>query len=228
MKKILLSFAVATVVFAFPSCKKSSPAPATNANVMFVNGCAGSVATDIDINNVKLASASNLPFLKNSGYQPVAAGSGVNFTFLLTATNTPLITFTESMSAVVNYSAFTGGLVTGTSTSYVFTQDDLTAPTSGMAKVRFINLSSDNLNTSCYIGSTKIDSNVGYKTCTPFFQVPATTGKVAMIDQVVLTSSGELTGQTLSAGKIYTFMLTGTASVSTGSSALTLTLINNN
>ena len=228
MKKLLLSFSVIALIAGFAACKKSSPGPTNNASVMFVNGCAGTVNTDVSINNTKLPAASNLAFLKNSGYQPVTAGAGVNFAFALTATGTPLISVTESLTANTSYSAFTGGLVTGTSTSFVMTTDDLSAPATGMAKVRFINLSADNLNTSCYMGATKLDSNIGYKTCTPFSQVSPITGvKIAMIDQTVLTNSGELINQQISAGKIYTFMLTG-ASTGTGTSALTLTLINNN
>ena len=227
MKKLLLSLSVIALVAVLPACKKNSPGPSNNARVMFVNGCAGSVNTDVTINNTKFAPGSNLAFLKNSGYQSVTAGTGVNFAFGLTATGTPLIGFTNDLTANANYSAFTGGLVTGTSTSYVFTLDDLTAPTTGKAKVRFINLSADNLNTSCYIGVAKLDSNVGYKTCTPFFEVSPTTAKVAMIDQTVLTASGDITGQQIVAGKIYTFMLTGTSS-GTLTSAITLTVINNN
>ncbi len=227
MKKALLSLSVLAVILAFTACKKNNPAPANTANVMFVNGCAGTVNVDVSVNNTKLNSASNLAFLKNSGYQSIAQGTAVPIAFALTATGTPLISATESLTTNAHYSVFAGGLVSGTSTSLVFATDDLTAPSSGMAKVRFINLSSDNLNTSCYVGSIKVDSNVAYKTCTPFFEVSPITAKIAMIDQVVLTNSGELSGQQISAGKIYTFMLTGT---STGSltSVLTLTLINNN
>jgi len=57
--------------------------------------------------------------------------------------------------------------------------------------------------------------------------VAATTGKVGMFDQVTPTNSGIITSQALVAGKIYTFIFTGTAA-GTGSSVLTLTPINNN
>ncbi len=69
MKKALLSLSVLAVILAFTACKKNNPAPANTANVMFVNGCAGTVNVDVSVNNTKLNSASNLAFLKNSGYQ---------------------------------------------------------------------------------------------------------------------------------------------------------------
>ena len=59
----------------------------------------------------------------------------------------------------------------------------------------------------------------------PTFQ--ATTAKVGMFDQVTPTNSGLILTQGLSAGKIYTFILTGT-STGSGTSVLTLTAINNN
>jgi hypothetical protein len=226
MKKLLVSFSVLAMVIAFASCKKNNPGPATTANVTFVNGCAGVANTDISVNSTKLVAASNLAFLKSSGYQPITAGTSVVFAFGITTTGTPLNSATESITAGSNYySAFSAGIVTNT--ALVFTSDDLSAPAAGMAKVRFINLSADPLNTSCYIGSAKLDSNIAYKAYTPFFNVAPTTAKIAMIDQTVLTSSGEISGQQIVAGKIYTFMLTGTSS-GTLTSQLTLTPISNN
>jgi hypothetical protein len=63
---------------------------------------------------------------------------------------------------------------------------------------------------------------------TQFFEVPTTvSAKVSMIDQTVLSSSGIINSQVLVAGKIYTFMLTGSVTGS-GSSQLSLSVINNN
>jgi len=222
MRKLLLAIVAVTV--GFTSCKKKeNPAP-TTASVMFVNGCAGTTGVDVAVNSV--SQGGNLAFLKNWGYKQITAGTSTSINFTLTNLGTPLTSSTESLAVGAHYSAFAAGLITGT--SLVFTTDDLTAPAAGMAKVRFVNLSSDTLSTSCYIGATKLFSDITYKSCTPFKEVAAASGvKVAMVDQTVLTSSGDLTGQNLAAGKIYTFMLTGTAK-GTSSSVLTLTMIGNN
>jgi Domain of unknown function (DUF4397) len=226
MRRILLAIVAVTV--GFTSCKKKeSPAP-TTASVMFVNGCAGAVNLDAFVNNTKLNEASNIAFLKNSGYKQVTAASGVNIVFSLTGQGTPLMNGTESLTIGKNYSAFGAGLVNNN--AFVFTTDDLTVPSAGKAKVRFINLSADNLNTDCYVAGVKLDSNITYKTCTPFVEVnPGTALKILMVDKVNASYSGELLGQTLAVGKIYTFMLTGTSAVgASGSSVLTLTMIGNN
>jgi len=228
MKKAFLALSVLAVIIAFTACKKTNSTPANTANVMFVNGCAGTNNVDVSVNNAKLTSASNLAFLKNSGYQSVTSGTAVPVAFSLTATGTPLINATESLTTNAHYSVFAGGLVSGTSTSLVFSADDLTAPASGMAKVRFVNLSSDNLNVSCYVGTPKIDSNVSLGTVTPFFSITAATGvNVLFQDPAFPTKLAQLATQNFSSGKIYTIMLTGTY---TGSltSVLTLTVINNN
>jgi len=229
MKKALLSLSVLTVMFAFAACKKNNPAPANTASVMYVNGCAGASNVDVSVNGTKLASASNLAFSKNSGYQSVTLNpTTTSIAYALTATGTPLVNGTETLTVNGHYTAFAGGLVTGTSTSFVFTSDDLTAPASGMAKVRFVNLSSDNLNLNCFIGSQKIDSGVTMGSVTPFFSVTATTSATLLLqDPANPTKLAQLTAQTYSAGKIYTVMLTGT-STGTLTSALMLTTISNN
>lgn len=227
MKKTLLSFSILAVIIAFAACKKSTPAPSNTASVMFVHGCAAGATTinlDGKANNAAVPGAANISFMKYSGYQNVTAGSNVLLSFFVTGLN-QLDSQSVNLTANAHYSAFAGGSIT--QPSFVFATDDLTAPSSGMAKIRFVNLSPDGLNTSCYIGATKIDSNVTYKTCTPFFEVSPTTAKVEMVDQAVLSNSGIILSQQLVAGKIYTFMLTGSATGS-GTSVLTLTAINNN
>jgi len=226
MKNVLLSLSVIAIV-AFAACKKSNPAPANSAYVMFVHGCAAGATTinlDGRANNATVPGAGNMVFLKNSGYQPVTAASSVALSFFVTGLNA-LNGATESLTANAHYTAFAGGSITAP--AFVFVADDITAPASGMAKVRFVNLSPDNLTTSCYIGTTKVDSNVAYQACTPYIQVAPTTAKISMIDQVVLSNSGQITSQAIVAGKIYTFMFTGTATGS-GTSVLALTAINNN
>jgi len=227
MRKVFLSFSVIAVVLGFAACKKKETAPATTANVMFVNGCAGASNIDVSVSGTKLAAASNLAFLKNSGYKAVTSGA-VPIAFSLTATGTPLINGSGSLTTGSNYSVFAGGLVSGTSTCFVFANDDLAAPASGMAKVRFVNLASDSLRVNCFIGTKKIDSNVSITAITPFYSITAATGATVLLqDPSAPTKLAQITGQNFAAGKIYTLMLTG-ASSGTGVSALTLTLINNN
>ena len=102
--------------------------------------------------------------------------------------------------------------------------DDLSAPSAGKAKVRFAMLSPGIGNSVAYVGSTTVDSNIAFGTVTDFKEV--NTGS-ATITAGVLPSVATLNNFTLSAGKIYTFIFTGTLN-GTGNSGLKLTAINNN
>jgi hypothetical protein len=230
MRKIILSFSFLAFVVAFAACKKSSNSTPTTAQVMFVNGCAGAAGLSVAANSVAVSSASNIQFQKNTGYTTVTAGSGINMAVSITSSGlvTPLISQSVNLTAGGNYSVYVGGIFT--SPTFVYATDDRTAPAAGFAKVRFVNLSSDALNESCYIGSQKVDSNVASATATPFFQVTAASAvNVLFQDPANPTKLVNLSNQTFSSGGIYTIMITGTSTAAVGSaSVLALTVINNN
>ncbi len=213
---------------ALASCGKKDTAPTNAASIMFVNGCVSPTTTNLDgrINNTAVSGATNISYPRSSGYKSVTAVTAAAVTMNVTSLGTQLIGGTETLAVNGHYTVFAGGM--NVAPSYVFTTDDLTAPTSGKAKVRFVNLCGDNINVSCYLGSAKIDSNIGYKTCTRYYEVATGSLNVTMVDQSVLVNSATIINQTLLAGKIYTFMLTGTTTATTPAAALALTAINNN
>ena len=225
MKKIFSILAIA--VLAVTGCKKStSSAPANSANVMFVNGCAGTGSIYVMDGTTKIAGASNVAFFGTSGYQYITAGSqSLSFYVSSLGSSTPLNTLSTSFTANAHYSVFVAGLITGSST--LVTTDDLSAPTSGNANIRFINLSSDALSENVSVGTTSIATSVTSLQASAFASVGAgnfviKAGDPSNISTVVSTAS-----VTLSAGKIYTVMLTGTLAC-IGTSALTLTVLTNN
>jgi hypothetical protein len=228
MFKLVLSVCSIALVFSFAACKKSSNNSDNTANVMFVHGCAaGATLVNLDarLGNVAVPGATNLQFLKSSGYQHVTPAAAQVLSFFVTGLN-ELTHQTVELTAKNHYTAFASGSISNP--GIVFLTDDLSIPSSGKAKVRFVNLSPDALVTSCYVGTAKLDSNVAMQGSTQFFEVPTTvSAKVSMIDQTVLSSSGIINSQVLVAGKIYTFMLTGSVTGS-GSSQLSLSVINNN
>jgi hypothetical protein len=229
MKNLILISLIASAVFSLNSCSKPSSGPSTNAGVMFVHGCAsGTGALDVlaTSNGATVSGASNIAFLQNSGYQNLAAGANLNLAFKVTGLNSTLSNGTETLIAGNHYSAFAGGIITNP--SFVFSTDDLSPPTSGNAKIRFVNLSPDTLNLNCYFATLKIDSGVAMNTCSGFVQIPANSGTLFIQD---ITNNGyqaQISNQTLSAGKIYTALFTGTHSATGGSpSVFTITLITN-
>ena len=223
---VLLSVVVAGI--AFSGCSKKHGSSNTAA-VNLVNACAGTSTGIYTKVNSNYTGPGNMAYCATSGYQSVPAGSADNVNFYL-SDGTPLSSGTPTFSANGNYSIFVGGIITGP--SFVVVSDDLAAPSSGKAKVRFVNLSSDNFNESFYVGvgTAALDSNIGYTVATPFHEITATTGiQVLIQDPANITYYQQIASQPLAAGKIYTIMLTGTSTATSGgASVLKLTVINNN
>ncbi len=228
MKKALLSFSVLALITVFAACKKNNPAPATTASVMFVHGCAaGSTPINVDAkaNNTAVINGSNKAFLQNSGYQAITAGSAVPMSFSVTGLS-QLSSGTENLTVGGHYSAFAGGTILAP--TFIFTSDDLTAPSSGNVKIRLVNLSTDTLHINADAQSTAFATGVNSGQVSSFMEIAAGSytikaGDPANIGSVVILGTG---AQQLVAGKIYTVMLTGTLT-GLGTSGLTLTLITN-
>ncbi len=225
MKKILSIFVVAAVAFA--GCSKSSnSAPANSADVMFVNGCAGTASVYVTANTVNVPGTSNITFFNTSNYQYVTAGTeSISFFVTSLGSSTPLKTFSATFAANAHYSVFVGGLITNS--TYLVTTDDLSAPPSGDAKVRFVNLSTDTLSENAAVGATSIATGITSMVAGSFISVPAGSYMVKAADPSNVSTGVSTTSLSFSAGKMYTVMLTGSLT-GTGTSGLTLTVLNNN
>jgi hypothetical protein len=231
MKKLLLFSLGATILFS--ACnKKDDPPPtpaAPKAKVMFGNAYVSTDTVKVTVNNNSLSSVPNLGYLSRTPYVDLEPGSN-KLTFISAFSTTPLKDTTVSLTANSYYSAFIAGPTL--SPSMVLVSDNLTAPTAGKAKIRLINLSSDNLNESVFVKDglnvvTKLDSNVTYKLATPFREVTAGTYDLTVGDPASLPTAITLAGQSFGVGKIYTVIVTG-AQAATGTGARKLTIIANN
>ena len=229
MKKVWLLYVLAIAVV-FSGCTKNNTGT-NNANVMFVNGCAGAGVLDAKINGNVANGANYILFQANSGYQSLPSDVNMNIDLYEYGYGALLSSGTVNFTPSGHYSVFSAGLATGVH-SFVVTTDALPTLPTGKAAVRFINLSSDSLNETFSIGSEQLDSNIGYTVSTPFIEITAATGEgVSVIDPLYTQPAyiATLSGQTFTAGKIYTIMLTGSHTSTTGSSSvLELTVINNN
>jgi len=192
---------------------------------MFVNGCVYSSSVSVKANSVGVNGASGISYLGNSRYVYVPAGSGVNLT-LFQGTGAPLANYAENITAPNHYTAFAGGDIGDP--KYIFTTDDLTPPSSGNAKLRFINLSPDNISETATVNDSIIAANVSLSNVSAFCQLRAGKYTIGAFDP---TNSALLIDATDSilfqGGKIYTVMLTGRAAGS-GADGLVFSVIQNN
>lgn len=231
MKKVLQLVTLAGFV-SLAACKKDDdddpkPVPTQpSAKVMFVNGCVSADSLRVSINDTIQTNIPRVGFLSNTGYVNVAPRTTAVVKYLLQNSNVQLASTNMSLAVNVNYSVFSGGIVT--SPFMISTTDNLNAPSAGKAKVRFAHLSGDNLNEVVYVGTVRIDSNITSQKVTPFVEVDGgTIVNVIAQDPSNIPSVRQLQNQQFVAGKIYTIMLTGTSNGS-GNADLRLTMINNN
>jgi uncharacterized membrane protein len=229
MKKSFLFCVTIAALFIISSCSKSSNnPPANSASVMFFNGCANAGNIDFASGSTKVNGATGIQYMQGSGYQYVSSGTSVGISITESSINALLCSGTESISTNGHYSVFAGGLAVGVQPSFVFSTDDLTAPTGNNAKVRFVNLSADTFSYTCYVGTPVVQNGLSYQTVSPFVQVPAQSGvKISLYGTTNPTINAILSNISINAGKIYTIVLTGKTGL-VSPYDLELTILNNN
>ena len=235
MKKIALLSTAA--LFTFAACKKNdNPGPTTGptAKALFTNATLHESSLDVQVNDTAQSGATSLTFLSSKGYMNVRAGN-VKIGFVRTNGQGEIASTNASFTTGSTYSVFAVGNGTTTApSSIIVVTDDLTAPSSNMAKVRFANLSVEpNFVISAAltaktgsIGTQKVDSNLTMNKVGSFISVASGKYDITLADPNTLKSV-TLNDQTLTSGKIYTIVLTGEDGA-TGNSALKPTIINNN
>jgi|SRR6187402_2184748 len=174
----------------------------TSAYVMAVNSAQTSAPQDFYVDNAKL-NGSAVAYTQNTDY--VSTGSGAhNAQFRTAGTATVNSSFGVSFAPSSYNTVFLADDNTAT-----VTQDDRTAPQSGKARVRFINLSSA-LNSNVDFGlaaGAKIVSGLAYKAVSTYYEVDAASS-------FSLYAAGSTTvalsiPTTLQAGHIYTIYTSG-------------------
>ncbi len=221
-QRINVSFILLLIVGCLSACTKSS-APLNSANVMFINGCLSASSVTVKANSVPVNGGSAIPFLGYSGYQSVTAGSGINLTFL--SSGVAFANRAVNITAPNHYSAFVGGDVANP--VYVFTTDDLTPPSKGNAKLRFVNLSLDNISETMTANDSIITQGIGPDSVSAFFLLRAGKYALGMFDPANDSIGTTTDSLVFTSGKIYTVLLTGTQ-LGSGTTGLLLTTTKNN
>ncbi len=232
MKRTTILLATAAMLFsslAFVSCKKEKK---EEARVLVTHASPDAPGVDLLVDNQKV-NATALTFPNSTGYLTVNAGTR-NIKVNAAGTSTTVINADVPFLKDKNYSLFAYNQLA--SIGAVLVEDDLTAPASGKAHVRFFHLSPGApavtvgvLNGDVF---TPVFSNRSFETQATananqaFTPVDAGTYtfdvRVAGTSNSVLT----LTGINLQAGKIYTVFARGIVGNST--TPLGVTIIANN
>ena len=216
----------ALATFALTGCGKdeNNPvAPVANARVMAVHASPDAPAVDLLVDGT--VAGTGLAFPNHTAYLTVPSGSR-NFKVRVSGTTTDVIDASVPVGAGVNYSVFAVDVVANIG-PLVLT-DDLAAPASGKAHVRFVHLSPDAPAVDVAVqGGPVLFANRAFKQSTPFTPVNAGTYDLEVRPAGSATVVLPLNGIALQAGKIYTVFAKGLVAGS-GAQALGAQIIANN
>lgn len=232
MKKILTPLSASVVLLfslLFVSCKKEKT---ETARVLVVHASPDAPGVDLLVDNSKVNSAA-LTFPNNTGYLSVNAGTR-NIKVNASGTTTTVINADIPFTKDKNYSLFAFNQLA--SIGAVLVEDNLAAPASGKAHIRFFHLSpgAPAVTVGVLSGSTftPVFSNRAFETQTSasanqaFTPVDAGTYNFDVRVAGTTTSVLSLTGINLQAGKIYTVFARGI--VGSSSTPLNASIITHN
>jgi hypothetical protein len=227
MKKSFLALTSATLFISLvmlSSCKKDEEVTKSYAKVLVTHASPNAPGVDLLVDNSKQNTAA-LNFPSNTGYLQVEAGTR-NIKVNVSGTSTTVINADLALSKDQNYSVFAIDSVSKIS-ALVLT-DDLTAPASGKAHVRFVHLSPNAPAVDVAVtGGAVVFGNKAFKDYTAFTPLDAGTYNLEVRVAGTSTVALPLPGITLKAGKIYTVFAKGFLG-GTGSEALGAEIIANN
>ncbi len=211
---------------ALVSCdsKKSNPvAPVLQAKVMVVHASPDAPGVDLLVDNT--VAGTNLAFPGNTAYLGVTSGTR-NIKVNVTGTSSTVINADLPFTGGSNYSVFACDSVS--KIGAIVLTDDLTAPASGKAHVRFVHLSPNAPAVDVAVTSGPVlFANKTFKGYSAFTPVDAGTYNLEVRLAGTSTVVLPLPGVVLTAGKIYTVFAKGFVG-GAGGQALGAKIIANN
>jgi hypothetical protein len=208
MKKVFSVFSAILItasVTLLSSCKKEETK--TYANVLVTHASPDAPGVDLLVDDTKVNSSA-LNFPGNTGYLEVESGSR-NIKVNVSGTPTTVINATLTLDKDMNYSVFAVDSVS--KISAVVLTDDLSAPASGKAHVRFVHLSPNAPAVDIAVASSGavVFGNKSFKEATAFTPLDAGTYNLDVRVAGTTTVALVLPAITLQAGKIYTVFAKG-------------------
>lgn len=219
---VAVAFALFTAI-SFSACKDDDP---VQGKVLVVHASPDAPGVDLLVDDAKVNTAA-LTFPNNTGYLDVDAGER-NFKVNAAGTSTSVINADAEIDPNTNYSLFAINRLS--SIEALLVVDDLTAPASGKAHVRFIHLSPDAPAVDVTLtNGTIVFGNTSFKSGTAFAPLDAGTYNLQARVAGTSTVALEIPNVTLAAGKIYTVFARGFLAPPAGNTnPLGVTIIANN
>ena len=200
----------------------TAPTPSTS-KVLVTHASPDAPGVDILVDNT--IAATNLTYPNNTGYAGLNSGTR-NVKVNVTGTSTTALEANLNLAANKNYSIFAVNSVSAIEA--IVLEDDLTAPASGKAHVRFIHLSPDAPAVDITLtDGTVVFGDYIFKEASAFTPLNAATYNLQVRLAGTSTVVLDLPNIALTAGKIYTVFAKGFVA-GTGTQALGAQIIANN
>lgn len=218
----LLVLALSPTIF---SCNTTGVSPSYYTRLQVVNTLAGSTPFNFYLNSTKKSSTS-ITFPASSGYVSVTPGT---YYLQLSLATTPGVFFYNASNLIFKTDSSYSSFITGQSGSpiSILIRDDLTVPSVGKAKIRFINTSYNAGGLDVTVNGTTAFTGIKYKGVGAFIEVPAGTYEFKANITGTVDNLATLSRQVLADGKIYTLYADGLTGSTTTNAAFGLTLLNN-
>lgn len=203
------------------SCKNSITS--SNASIQVINASPDAGTINLYLSG-SLKTSTPVSYGNTSGYFTTTAG---NQAAEVKSASSTLTSTTINLSDKGNYSLFVTGLSAANSVTTVFLPDDLTSPSSGKAKVRFVNTVDSSPQVNLVANSTTWFNGVSYKSATGFMEITPGTYTLSANSTTITAISVASLSQNFESGKIYTVYFKGILGGS-NASKLSLGVVPNN
>jgi len=202
-KNLVLDLAVSLTAFKFDGCDNEEdpvkPVP-SNSSTMVIHGSPDAPGVDILVDNA--VAGTNLSYLQNTPYLTLPSGTR-NIKVNVTGTSTTVIEGNLNFTKDKSYSIFAINSVANIEPLVL--EDNLAAPASGKAHVRFIHLSPDAPAVDITLADgTVVFGNISFKGFTAFTPLDAGTYNLQVRLAGTSTVVLDLGNITLTSGEIYT------------------------
>lgn len=208
-RKLLTAAALLMSLGCITSCKKNDINPDGYMNLKVVNAAPGSGPQSFTLADQVLVSG-GLDFTDASDYISTHSGTNLVARFMNGGTNAVYATGSLWTGDNQNFTIYLAG--EGSSARVKSYQDDLSAPQSGMAKIRFIHFSDaapSNIKVKDLAGNNIFSTIVIKDVATGYQNVNPGTFSLKIYNIISGDIIGDFTVTSLQAGKIYTLYLTG-------------------
>jgi hypothetical protein len=211
LKNLFTGVTILSLAISISSCEKNDVDEGGSVNLKVVNASPNSTGMSFILANTVLVSG-GLDFTESSDYINTNAGSRMVAQFRTEGSSANFASGELWIFRDLTYTVYLAG--EGSNARVKFYQDNLSAPASGKARVKFLDFSNGipaNINIKNGAGNNLV-TNLIRDIPSSYQDIDSGALSLQIYDTALKTSVGTFEAGTLAAGKIYTIYITGSSS----------------